>query len=94
MNIKVVETGRLKFKCYLKKKLFKRYIALAHFLRLYGLENVKGDAKFNLTHPNSICKVILRNTSLYGLRISAKSKFLVIDMKFMCKHIPKAGDKH
>ena len=29
-----------------------------------------------------------------GCRMSAKSTFLVMDMKSKCKHIPKVGDKH
>ena len=48
---------------------------------------------FKFTHPNSIFKVILRNTS-FRFRMSAKSTFWVIDIKSMCMHTQKVGEKN
>ena len=57
------------------------------------LTNLKLETKFYFKNPKSILKVVYL-TPTSGSRMSAKLTFLVIDMKSICKHVSKAGEKH
>ena len=62
--------------------------------RLYVFKNLnRKKLDLNFTLWNSILKSFFVTPSS-NCRISAKSSFLVINMKSLCKHIPKVLDKN
>ena len=63
-------------------------------LRLYVFTNPKGETKCLIWLILITFFYSFRLTPPFGCKMFAKSTFLVIDMKSMCKHIPKVGGKH
>ena len=77
---------------------FQEQIGLVHFhfRRVWDylfLKAWKNKQYSNSTHPKSILNPFCV-TPPSKCRMPAKSTFLVIDMKSLCKHIPMVGDRH
>ena len=91
-----VERGFVKLKIYFIKLLFKSLLPSV-FLKRFETIHFRKPKLRNLI---KILLIIMKNFKSFsvtppsGCRRSAKSTFLVIDMKTLYKHIPKVGEEN